>query len=65
MIQEAKKAPHLERYVGGYIHLIVCQPVHIIKLSSMNTRARHAGADSHVGIDHSCKKVTLNMTLAY
>lgn len=69
-IQEAKKVPDLERYVGGYIYLVVFQPVHIIKLFSTNTKARHAGADSHIGVDHSCsndfrKAVTLNTTLDY
>lgn len=51
--QEAQKAPDLERYVGGYIYLLVFQPMHIIELFSTNTRARHAGADSHLGADHS------------
>lgn len=69
-IQETKELPDLERYVGGYIYLLVFQPVLIIKLFSTNTRARHAEADSCIGVDHSCsdefsKAVTLNATLAY
>lgn len=65
---KTKKVPDLERYVGGYIYLLVFQPVHIIKLFCTNTRARHAGADSHIGVDHSCSNdfsKALNKTLAY
>lgn len=70
MTQEAKKAPDLERYVGGYVCLLVFQPVHIIKPFSTNTRARHVGTDSHISVGHLCsndftKAESLNMTFAY
>lgn len=53
MAEETKKAPDLERYVGGYIYLLVFQPMHIIRFFSTNTRARHAGTNSHLGVNHS------------
>lgn len=72
MTREAKKVPDLERYVGGYIYIciLVFQPVCIIKPFSTNTRARHAGTDSNVSVDHLCsndftRAVSLNMTFSY